>query len=142
VRRKDRLFREIEHTGDAGIEVEASERAELFERAALAMGRLMVAGEGIEVVEHREVEASGADDAEKMHDLLAAALIVFLADEFIWRDVSAAESGNRVTLRLGGEHFDRRRHILLGEIKAVTYHQLSVSRTPDRRWRARVIFDV
>lgn len=136
-------LREIEHTGDTGIEVNAPTRAELFARAALAMARLMVEEEGIKPVERREVEARGADDAELMHDLLAAALNLFLADGFIWRDAAAAaEHGERVVLTLSGETFDRARHSLLGEIKAVTYHQLSVSRTDAGMWRARVIFDV
>ncbi len=142
VKRKHSFFREIDHTGDAGIEVEAPERAGLFARAALAMGRLMVEEKGIEIADYRELEARGADDAEKMHDLLASALNLFLVDGFMWREASAAEHKDLVVLRLGGERFDRRRHALRGEIKAVTYHQLSVTCTPSGRWRARIIFDI
>jgi SHS2 domain-containing protein len=139
---KPEFFREIEHTGDAGVEIEAASRAELFARAALAMARLMVDEEGIEIAEYREVEARGADDADKMHDLLTAALNLFLIDGFIWREASAVDRGDLVVLRLGGERYDRRRHKLLGEIKAVTYHQLSVTRSTDGLWRARIIFDI
>lgn len=142
MKEKPPWLREIEHTGDTGIEVEAPTRAALFARAALAMARLMVEEEGIEASGRREVAASGTDDAALMHDLLAAALNLFLVDGFIWRDAAASEDGERVVLALSGEAFDRRRHILLGEIKAVTYHQLSVSKTEAGRWRARVIFDV
>lgn len=136
-------LREIEHTGDTGVEIEAPTRTELFARAALAMARLMVEEEGIEPVERREVAARGVDDAELMHDLLAEALNLFLSDGFIWRDAAAAtEDGERVVLTLTGERFDRRRHTLLGEIKAVTYHQLGVARSETGGWRARIIFDV
>ena len=140
--RKPPLFREIEHTGDTGIEVDAPTRAQLFARAALAMARLMVDEEGIERRERRQVEARGADDAETMHDMLAAALNLFLIDGFIWCDASAEERGEGVVLTLEGERLDRKRHELLGEIKAVTYHQLSVTRTPAGAWRARIIFDI
>jgi protein archease len=142
VTRKPPLFREIEHTGDTGIEVDAPSRAQLFAQAALAMARLMVEEEGIEKRERRRIEARGVDDAETMHDLLAAALNLFLIDGFIWCDASAAEQGEGVVLTLEGERFDRRRHALLGEIKAVTYHQLGVERAADGRWRARIIFDI
>ncbi|HZO83045.1 MAG TPA: archease [Candidatus Binataceae bacterium] len=135
-------LREIEHTGDTGVEVEAPTRAELFARAALAMARLMVEEEGIEPVERREVAARGVEDAALLHDLLAGALNLFLSDGFIWRDAAATEDGERVVLTLTGERFDRRRHTLLGEIKAVTYHQLSVAKSDTEGWRARVIFDV
>lgn len=137
-----RPFREFEHTGDAGVEVDAPSRMELFARAALAMARLMVEEGGIRPAERREVEARGGDDAEKLHDLLGAALNLFLVDGFIWRDASARECDERVVLTLEGEPFDPKRHVLLGEIKAVTYHQLSVKQTPAGGWRARIIFDV
>ena len=140
--REPPLFREIEHTGDTGIEVEAPTRAQLFARAALAMARLMVEEVGIEKRERRQIEAGGADDVEMLHDLLASALNLFLIDGFIWCAASASEQDESVTLTLEGEILDRRRHVLLGEIKAVTYHQLSVTRTADAAWRARIIFDV
>jgi len=140
--RKPPLFREIEHTGDIGIEVDAPTRTQLSARAALAMARLMVDEKGIEKRERRQVEARGADDAETMHDLLAAALNLFLIDGFIWCDASAAEQGEGVVLTLEGERLDRKRHELLGEIKAVTYHQLSVTPIADGAWRARIIFDI
>ena len=140
--RKPPLFREIEHTGDIGIEVDAPTRTQLFARAALAMARLMVDEEGIERRERRQVEARGADDAETMHDMLAAALNLFLIDGFIWCDASAEERSEGVVLTLEGERLDRKRHELLGEIKAVTYHQLSATRTPAGAWRARIIFDI
>ena len=136
------FFREIEHTGDTGIEVQAASREELFALAALAMGRLMVDEKGIEIRECRRVEASGPGDAEKIHDLLASALNLFLIDGFIWCDCSAKEHGESVALTLEGERFDSKRHTLLGEIKAVTYHQLAVTRTAENCWTARVIFDI
>lgn len=135
-------MREIEHTGDAGIVVDAPSRARLFARAALGMARLMVEEDGIAAIERREIEAQGRDDAERLHDLLSAALNLFLADGFIWCDAEADEDDERVTLALSGERFDPGRHTLLGEIKAVTYHQLSVVQTGAGGWQARIIFDV
>jgi SHS2 domain-containing protein len=42
---------------------------------------------------------------------------------------------------VSGERFDRTRHRLLTELKAVTWHQLAV-RQRDDGWWARVIVDV
>ncbi len=138
--RKD-LFREFEHTGDLGIELEAQARKELFARAALALGRLMVAPEGISPGESRVVEAVAESDEDLMHDVLAAALNVFLADGFIWCETRAEEIPGGIAVTLSGERFDPRRHQLLTEIKAVTYHELKVERS-GRRWSARILFDV
>jgi SHS2 domain-containing protein len=47
----------------------------------------------------------------------------------------------RLSARLAGERLDYDRHEFETEIKAVTYHQLTV-RQENGRWSARVIFDV
>jgi SHS2 domain-containing protein len=40
-----------------------------------------------------------------------------------------------------GERYDPRRHILLSEIKAVTYHELAIRRS-ESGWVAQAIFDI
>jgi protein archease len=135
-------FREFDHTGDLGIEVRASTRAQLFGRAVTALARLMVERGGVAPVERREIEVRGGGDADLMHDLLAAALNLFLADEFIWCDTMVGERDGGLVATLAGEPFDPQRHRLITEIKAVTYHQLTVEHAPGGDWRAIVIFDI
>jgi len=136
----DEFFSEFEHTGDVGIELAAPSRLELFRRAVIAMVRLMVAGEEIRAIESRTVTAIADNDADLMHDLLAAALNVFLVDGFVWKDASIEERDGELSARLLGEPYDPARHEFRGEIKAVTYHQLEVAQA-GKDWRARVIFD-
>lgn len=136
----DEFFTEFEHTGDVGIELAAPSRLELFRRAVIAMARLMVGGEEIRAIESRTVTASADNDVDLMHDLLAAALNVFLVDGFVWADASIDERNGKLSARLLGEPYDPARHEFRGEIKAVTYHQLEVARAGEG-WRARVIFD-
>jgi SHS2 domain-containing protein len=138
----DDLYREFEHTGDMGIEVEGATRGELFARALAAMGRIMVEPDGVRAAERKRIEVRGDDDVERMHDLLAEALNAFLADGFIWRDATVAEAPDGALIaELAGEPYMPRRHQLVTEVKAVTYHALSVGRA-DGRWRARIVFDV
>jgi len=134
-------FTEFDHTGDVGIEVGAASRPALFGCALVAMARLMVAGDAIRALETRTVSVSANNDIDLIHHLLSAALNLFLVDEFIWRDASVVATGGGLTAQLAGETFDRLRHELRGEIKAVTYHQLSVSQHKTGDWRARIIFD-
>ncbi len=136
------LYREFEHTGDLGIEVEAPTRATLFTRAATALARIMVEPEGVNTIEERTLEVAADSDDDLMHDLLADALNLFLADGFIWRDVSIVERGPTTLIAtFAGEPYDPHRHRLLTEIKAVTYHELKVERI-GANWRARIVFDV
>ena len=135
------LYRELEHTGDLGIEVTASTRSELFRRAALALAALLVEPSNVESAVPRIVEISGGDDIDLMHDLLTELLQLFAADDFIWRDATIEERGRTLHVTLHGESFDPSRHISRGEIKAVTYHQLAVENVSNE-WRARIIFDI
>jgi SHS2 domain-containing protein len=136
------LFREIDHTADIGIEVEAETPSELFRRAGVALFSLMVGLEGVDLCEIREetVEAEGWENL--LHDWLSQLLRQFLQDGFIAATITILDiDATHVRARLTGEKLDYERHDFETEIKAVTYHQLAVT-CQDNRWRARVIFDV
>ncbi len=139
---EETLFREIDHTADLGIEVEGDTVQELFRRAGLAVFSLMVSLEGVEIREEREVlvEAEGWEDL--LHGWLSRLLHIFLRDGFIAQTIEVTGiTAERVEARLLGEKLDFDRHTFYTEIKAVTYHQLSVT-CKDDYWQARVIFDV
>ena len=133
-------YRELEHTGDLAIEVTAATREELFAHSLVAMARLMVEEDGIAAAERREIRCDASDDADMIRDLLAAALNLFLIDGFIWREAEVKIHDEAVIAALAGEQYDSRRHQLLEEIKAVTYHRLAVEQIGDT-WRATIVFD-
>jgi SHS2 domain-containing protein len=137
----EEFIREFEHSGDAGIEVEAPSRADLFACAAIGVARIMVAPDGIEPRQTHTITVFGGCDEDLMHEALSDALDLFLSDGFIWRDATVEERPDTIVLKLTGEPFDRRRHLMLTELKAVTYHQLNVERDDDG-WKARIVFDV
>jgi SHS2 domain-containing protein len=134
------IIRELEHTGDLAIEVIAASREELFAHALIAMAGLMVAHEAIEPCDRREIRIAGDSDSETLRDLLAAALNIFLIESFIWRKAEVTTHNANTLATLIGEKFDSKRHCLLEEIKAVTYHRLLVEHTTVG-WRAVVVFD-
>ena len=133
-------YRELEHTGDLAIEVTSATREELFAHSLVAMARLMVEDDGIAAAERREIRCDAGDDADTIRDLLATALNLFLIDGFIWRDAKVNIQNGAVIATLVGEPYDSRRHQLLEEIKAVTYHRLAVEKIGDT-WRATIVFD-
>jgi SHS2 domain-containing protein len=137
----DALFREIEHTGDLAIEVDAPTRRELFRRAALALGSLLIDRSKVAGSEARKLTIAAATDSDLLHDLLSELLTIVMVDAFVWSDADIEETESGLDVTLHGEQFDPDRHDFRGEIKAVTYHQLAVDRIPEG-WSARVIFDV
>jgi SHS2 domain-containing protein len=140
---REPLFREIEHTADLGIEVEAETLPEVFRRAGLALFALMVDPDGVEAREERRIAVPQAGDvAEVLRDWLAACLRLFLREGFVACEIEVVKAGPEgVDSRLRGEKLDQGRHRFLTEVKAVTWHGLRLEREGDR-WRGRVIFDV
>jgi SHS2 domain-containing protein len=56
-------------------------------------------------------------------------------------NAAVKEQGRTLHVSMQGESFDPSRHTSRGEIKAVTYHQLTVEKV-SQEWRTRIIFDV
>jgi SHS2 domain-containing protein len=134
-------FREFEHTGDAGIEVEARSRADMFALALVALAHLMVEPAEVRPREERSLSVAAGSDSNTMHDLLSAALSLFLTDGFIWSDAQVRERDGGLAVTLAGETFDATRHTLIQEAKAVTYHDLAAE-ARGGAWYARIIIDV
>lgn len=134
--------REIEHTADVGIEVEAPTLPLLFERAGVALVGLMVDLASVDprAPDTIALAADGLD--ELLHDWLQTLLVRFQAGGFAFSELTV-ENVDAGGLRASGagERVDRTRHRLYMELKGVTYHQLAVRETP-HGWCARVIIDV
>lgn len=131
-------------TADVGIRAFGRTPEELFANAGYALFDLLV--ENLEEVKAEgEVEVKVEVNAEEWEDLLAG----WLRELLYWYDVKKWAfcefevdlRPRRLSARCKGEAFDPERHIPGIEIKAVTYHNLSVRRTSDG-WRAEVVFDV
>jgi SHS2 domain-containing protein len=142
VSEEEPLFRELDHTADIAIEVVADSPAELFRRAGLALHSFLVEADGIESREERRLDVESTGWADLLHDWLARLLRDFLVQGFVAREIAVDEiSDRRIASRISGETLDHDRHQFIGEIKAVTYHELVVEER-DGRWRAHLIFDV
>ncbi len=148
--------REIEHTADLGMEVEAASLEQLFQRAATGMMALVRADdESLDRPLDASPDEAPAPSAVRSVRIeldgdepdVAALLVRWLREllylqevaGFVYRDATFQrldESGLRASVRPDP---DPSRQIR--ELKGVTYHGLEVGRTGDG-WRARVIFDI
>lgn len=146
--------REIEHTADLGMEVEAASLEELFQRAAAGTMALVRSTDEADVPsEPDETRAASGQRTIRIQldggteDGLASLLVRWLrellylqeVEGFVVRDATFErldESGLRASVR---PEPDPSRQIR--ELKGVTYHGLEVEQTDDG-WRARVIFDI
>lgn len=135
-------YRFLDHTADLRIEVTAETLEGLFVEAAAALFDITVGIGSIDVLEFRQVRASGDDTRELFVDWLRELLYGFAGERMLFsRFEITGISETEITARCGGEPFDAGRHEVTCEIKAVTYHGLEIVRSGGR-FRASVVFDI
>lgn len=138
----EKYYKNIEHTGDIGVEVWGQSREELVGNASKALTDTIVDVE--KILPKREVEWTVEGDTPE--DMLVHQLqeILFRLDSegmvFTKFQISMRGLNSYKCLALG-EPLDRERHGFKTEIKAITYHRLKISEDNDQ-WKVQIIFDV
>jgi protein archease len=131
-------FRILDHTADIGIEATAPDIPSLFSEAVRACAAVMLDGEPPDAVAPVPVAVEADDPGALLAALLGEALWTF---ESTSRLPVAAELEVSSTTAAGTFGVVDDATIAGPAIKAVTYHQLLVERTPEG-FRAQVFFDV
>jgi SHS2 domain-containing protein len=136
------MVRLIDHTADFGIELEADSARQLFEDAAMALFDLMVHGPETQANKTLVCDVRGQDWADLMVNWLRELLYLFNGEQLrlVGVEISRLDE-NHLKADLVLQPLDIATDRIEQEIKAVTYHQISVTERSGR-WRTRVIFDV
>ncbi|HZD42410.1 MAG TPA: archease [Terriglobales bacterium] len=135
-------LREIEHTGDLGMEIGAGDLAVLFSSAGEALYAFIADPATVDAREEISVSAHGEGPEELLHAWLCELLAQFNLTGFVGKSCQVARlTDERVDGTVRGEKLDLKRHRFYTEIKGVTYHDFKVWQEKGG-WRARVIFDV
>lgn len=136
-------YRFIEHTADAGIEVWASDKKELFRQAALGMLDIIFERTDVEKKLEKRIVVEGIDDEDLIVRWLSEIKYLVQCEGFLVADliVKSLEE-NKIESVLIGEQYEAQRHTYLIELKNVTYHGLKIVRDSDGKFRTRIIFDL
>jgi SHS2 domain-containing protein len=90
----------------------------------------------------REVSLTSVDREALLVDWLNHLLYLFDLDGFLGRDFQVESlTSEGLKARVTGENFDPARHPALTEVKAATFHQLSIVPVEDG-WEATVVLDL
>jgi SHS2 domain-containing protein len=132
----------LDHTADLKIRVTGKNPADLFKNAGLALFDLIIDPQRVTPEKEIAIRVGGADRADLMVNYLRELLYLWTGDENLVnmidiRDISESDLDARITV---GRYIPGR-HEIAREIKAVTYHQIEVNRTP-AGWQAIVVFDI
>lgn len=139
-------FREIDHTGDVGIQVTAPTLPQLFERAAAGTFRVLTDPDTVRPTVTETLTVDGRDREALMVRWLSELNYRHTVDRVLYgtfevESIDDTDEGFRLTATARGEPIDPDRHTVYTEIKAVTFHGLDVHRTDDG-WAVQVIFDM
>jgi SHS2 domain-containing protein len=137
-------FRDLDHTADAGVEVEGASAGETLARLVLAQSALLTGGGRVTVERDERI-------AVPAHPALHATAIAILR-ELLYRfstekviagacEVGALQPGLPAEMTIGFGRYDPERHAEGLDLKAVTWHAARFEEVGGR-WRARVIFDI
>ena len=138
-------YKLLDHTADIRIAVWGKTRKELFANAVAAMFDLMVDcpsdGETKPLVE-KTIKITSNDLEDTLINFLREALYLFNGQGWLVRCCEPLELNKKsITARMQGEPYNRQKNQLKTEIKAVTYHGLSINKSKNT-WQAKVVFDV
>ena len=135
-------YRFLDHMTDAVIEAHGNSLEEAFEQAAMGLVDTMVDVAGVRPETAIEIEAEGHDLESLLFDWLDKVMLLLVADGMAMSEFTVTIDGYKLKGAAKGEKLDLARHEYKVEIKAVTYHEMSVARHDDGRVTARFLLDL
>lgn len=138
-------YRFLEHMTDAVIEAHGDTLEEAFEQAARGLNDTMIDLKGVKPDREIKIEAEGHDLESLLFDWLDKVMLVLLADGIVMSEfsvrISKSDGGYALAGIARGEKLDLKKHAYKVEIKAVTYHEMSIKQQ-DGRTTVRFLLDL
>jgi SHS2 domain-containing protein len=132
----------LDHPADLGIEATGRSLSEAFENAAAGLMSVILDPETVAACETRTIALDGADREQLLVKWLSEILYLYDGERFAAVEFSVADLGDTsLKADIRGEPFVPGRHVSRMDVKAVTYHQLSVEGGP-AGGRVRVFLDI
>lgn len=136
------MYETFDHTADIGLRISAPSLSELFAEAGRGFSSLIVANlAAVRPVEERTIRVAGAEPDYLLFDWLNELVYLLDHEHLLFSQFHLAHDETGLTAICRGEHLDRARHQLEHEVKAITYHDLTVEQV-QIGWLAEVILDI
>lgn len=137
------VYRYLEHTTDAFIEVNANSLEEAFEVAGISVVDTILDINLVEEKIERKIEASGANLSNLLYNWLEEIIIATITDGFATKRFFVKfEKNNLYKLEavLKGEEINVKKHHFKVEIKSPTFHLMEIKQ--DRQVTMRFLLDL
>lgn len=135
-------YEQIEHTADIAVRVYGKDMKELFGNAAFGMFDITADLEGLKESVAVDIDLKADNYEELLVKWLDELLYNFYTKWIIFFEFDILElEANRLKARARGRHVGENHNRLKTEIKAATYHDLKVKKSPDG-YSVDIIFDI
>ncbi len=135
-------FKLLEHPADVGIEATGSTLSEAFSSAATGLISIIIDPATIRPCTTRSIEIKADDDEALLVKWLNELVYIFDAEHFVWAKVEIHSLiPHQLKATVYGELFSPDRHTTRMDVKAATFHQLSISEH-NGQWTIRVFVDI
>jgi SHS2 domain-containing protein len=144
-------YKFFDHTADIGVEIFGRTKKELFANAAGALFDILIQVIDDNIKKSPETKVrqkirtvDGADVEDLLINFLRELLYAFNGTGWVVDHCEIVECSNKkLVAHLWVEPYNKKKHLLKTEIKAVTYSSRGLSiKKLKLGWKARVIFDV
>ena len=133
----------LEHTADLKFRATGKSFEEALAESAKALFEAIAGKSEIDAKTEREFTVTIHLKEILVHDFLTELIFLFSTEHMLFSefDLELKEAlGYKLTAKVKGEEYDEKKHKLLKEVKAVTYHDMKVEETADG-WVIEVICD-
>jgi SHS2 domain-containing protein len=128
-------FRYLDHMADTIVEAYGRSLEEAFENSGRALVNIMFGLEEVIAKKTMRIDVQGRDIENLLYCWLEKILLLVLVDEFIPSEFDASiimeKSSILLTAIARGEDINLRRHVYHIEVKAITYHEMSIEQEKD-----------
>jgi SHS2 domain-containing protein len=122
----------LDHPSDLGIKAYGGTLAQAFEEAAAALVAMIVDPSTIQPLQTVEIELQAEDTEQLLVKWLSEILYLFDGKQFIAKNFDVHQlQTNNILAKVSGEKFSPLRHRARIDVKAITYHQVAITESPD-----------
>jgi SHS2 domain-containing protein len=138
-------FRYVDHVSDVMVEVFGQTLSQAFERSALALVNIMCDVSTVHPETSMTIEVAGFDQKSLLYNWLESVLLALLVNNLVLAEFSTnireQQGGIRLNAACKGEPFFPHKHHYKVEVKAITYHEMEITKSQGK-WTIRFIVDL
>ena len=136
------MYETFAHTADLGLRVRADSREALFAEAARGLFSMLVLNlDEVQPKQECRIELAADDVEYQLFDWLTEVLYRFDCERLLLSAFDVQFTDGALLGVCRGEPLDPARHDMDHEVKAITYHDLTINES-DGQWHAEVIVDI